>query len=146
MGSMHTRLELLDRPIERQVAFYAERAKAGVALIITGGYSPNAEGRIDEDAPALMDTEHAAELRPITDAVHAHGAKILLQILHAGRYAKVPQPVGASKIPSPINKRGPRALETPRSKRRSTTSCAAPNSPPRPASTASRSWAPRATC
>ena len=111
MGSMHTRLELLDRAIERQVAFYAERAKGGVALIITGGFSPNLDGRIDEDAPALMDAAHAAELRPITDAVHAHGAKILLQILHAGRYAKVPQPVGASTIPSPINKRGPRALD-----------------------------------
>ena len=47
MGSMHMRLELLDRPIERQVAFYAERAKGGVALIITGGYAPNLEGRID---------------------------------------------------------------------------------------------------
>jgi len=111
MGSMHTRLELLDRAIERQVAFYAERAKGGVALIITGGFSPNLDGRIDEDAPALMDAAHAAGLRPITDAVHAHGAKILLQILHAGRYAKVPQPVGASTIPSPINKRGPRALD-----------------------------------
>jgi len=110
MGSMHTRLELLDRAIERQVAFYAERAKGGVALIITGGFAPNLDGRIDEDAPALIDRAHAAELRPITAAVHEHGAKILLQILHAGRYAKVPQPVGASAIPSPINKRGPRAL------------------------------------
>lgn len=110
MGSMHTRLELLDRPIERQVAFYAERAKGGVALIITGGYAPNLEGRIDEAAPALLRVEQAAELRPIPAAVHAHGAKILLQILHAGRYAKVAQPVGASDIPSPINRRAPRAL------------------------------------
>ena len=110
MGSMHTRLELLDRSIERQVAFYAERAKGGVALIITGGYAPNLDGRIDEDAPALMRGEQAAELRPITTAVHAHGAKMLLQILHAGRYAKVSQPVGASAIPSPINRRGPSAL------------------------------------
>src|SRR6187551_2016050 len=81
MGSMHTRLELLDGAIERQVAFYAERAKGGVALIITGGFAPNLDGRIDEDAPALMDRAHAAELRPITAAVHEHGAKILLQIL-----------------------------------------------------------------
>jgi 2,4-dienoyl-CoA reductase (NADPH2) len=110
MGSMHTRLELLDRSIERQVAFYAERARGDVGLIITGGFAPNLEGRIDEDAPALMTAAHAAELRPIPAAVHAHGAKMLLQILHAGRYAKVPQPVGASAIPSPINKRGPRAL------------------------------------
>ncbi len=111
MGSMHTRLELLDRPIERLVAFYAERAKGGVALIITGGYAPNLEGRIDEAAPALLRVEQAAELRPIPAAVHAHGAKILLQILHAGRYSKVAQPVGASDIPSPINRRAPRALD-----------------------------------
>ncbi len=111
MGSMHMRLELLDRPIERQVAFYAERAKGGVALIITGGYAPNLEGRIDENAPTLMHAAQAAELRPIPVAVHAHGAKMLLQILHGGRYAKVAQPVGASAIPSPINRRVPRALD-----------------------------------
>ncbi|MEO7335740.1 MAG: NADPH-dependent 2,4-dienoyl-CoA reductase, partial [Caldimonas sp.] len=110
MGSMHTRLELLDRAIARQVAFYAERAKGGVALIITGGFAPNLDGRIDEDAPALMARDQAHVLRPIPEAVHSHGAKMLLQILHAGRYAKVPQPVGASAIPSPINRRGPRAL------------------------------------
>ncbi|MGH8797232.1 MAG: 2,4-dienoyl-CoA reductase FMN-binding domain-containing protein, partial [Caldimonas sp.] len=110
MGSMHMRLELLDRPIERQVAFYAERAKGGVALIISGGYAPNLEGRIDENAPTLMHAAQAAELRPIPAAVHAHGAKMLLQILHGGRYAKVAQPVGASAIPSPINRRAPRAL------------------------------------
>jgi 2,4-dienoyl-CoA reductase (NADPH2) len=110
MGSMHTRLELLDRAIERQAAFYAERAKAGVALIVTGGYAPNAEGRIDEDAPVLDSAEHAHTLRPIPQAVHAHGGKILLQVLHAGRYAKVPQPVGASEIPSRINPRAPRRL------------------------------------
>jgi 2,4-dienoyl-CoA reductase (NADPH2) len=110
MGSMHMRLELLDRPIEREAAFYAERARGGVGLIITGGYAPNPEGRIDEDAPVLDDAAHAAALRPIPRAVHEHGAKILLQVLHAGRSAKVPQPVGASAIPSPINRRAPRAL------------------------------------
>jgi 2,4-dienoyl-CoA reductase (NADPH2) len=110
MGSMHTRLELLDRSIEREAAFYAERARGGVALIITGGYAPNADGRIDEDAPVLDDAEHAAALRPIPRAVHGHGAKILLQVLHTGRSAKIPQPVGPSAIPSPINRRGPRAM------------------------------------
>ena len=110
MGSMHTRLELLDRSIERQVAFYEERARGGVGLIITGGYAPNLDGRIDEDAPALTALAQAVELRPIAAAVHAHGARMLLQILHAGRYAKVPQPVGASAIPSPINRRAPRPL------------------------------------
>jgi len=110
MGSMHTRLELLDRSIEREAAFYAERARGGVALIITGGYAPNPDGRIDEDAPVLDDAEHAAVLQPIPRAVHAHGAKILLQVLHTGRSAKIPQPVGPSAIPSPINRRGPRAM------------------------------------
>ncbi|MEO7338125.1 MAG: NADPH-dependent 2,4-dienoyl-CoA reductase, partial [Caldimonas sp.] len=74
------------------------------------GFAPNLDGRIDEDAPALMARDQAHVLRPISEAVHAHGAKMLLQILHAGRYAKVPQPVGASAIPSPINRRGPRPL------------------------------------
>ena len=110
MGSMHTRLELLDRHIEREAAFYAERARAGVALIITGGYAPSDDARIDENAPTLTDSAHAAELRPIPAAVHAHGGKILLQVLHTGRSAKIPQPVGASAIPSPINRRSPRAL------------------------------------
>jgi hypothetical protein len=70
MGSMHTRLELLDRAIERQAAFYAERAAAGAALIVTGGYAMNAEGRIDEDAPVLdspnRPTRCARSRRPCT--------------------------------------------------------------------------------
>ena len=68
------------------------------------------EGRIDEDAPVLDNASLAHTLRPIPQAVHAQGGKILLQVLHAGRYAKVPQPVGASEIPSRINPRAPRRL------------------------------------
>ena len=113
MGSMHTRFELLGDAIERQAAFYAARARGGAALIITGGFAPNAEARIDEDAPVLDTLAQALELRPVTQAVHEHGGKILLQILHTGRYAKVAQPVGASTIPSRINPRVPRRLSGP---------------------------------
>jgi len=112
MGSMHTRLESLDRPIERLAAFYAERARGGAGLIVTGGYAPCADGRLDENGPMLVSPEQADELKPITDAVHAAGGKILLQVLHTGRYAKIARPVGASAIPSPINPRAPRALST----------------------------------
>jgi 2,4-dienoyl-CoA reductase (NADPH2) len=109
---MHTRLETLDRPIDRLVAFYAERARGGAALIVTGGYAPNLEGLLDETAPLLTTTEQADELKPVAAAVHAEGGKIILQVLHTGRSAKIPQPVGASALPSPINRRTPRALET----------------------------------
>ena len=112
MGSMHTRLETMDRSIERLSLFYAERARGGVALIVTGGYAPNHDGLLDETAPLLITTEQANELKPVTEAVHAEGAKILLQILHTGRSAKIAQPVGASAIPSRINRRAPRALST----------------------------------
>jgi len=112
MGSMHTRLESLDRPIERLAAFYAERARGGAGLIVTGGYAPCSDGRLDENGPMLVTPEQADELKPITNAVHAAGGKILLQVLHTGRYAKIAHPVGASAIPSPINPRAPRALST----------------------------------
>jgi len=112
MGSMHTRLEHLDRPVERQAAFYAERIRGGVAMIVTGGFSPNAEGRLEEGGPALDSNEAAFALRPIVEAVHADGGLILAQALHAGRYARHAAPVGASTLPSPINPRPPRALST----------------------------------
>ncbi|RCX09404.1 FAD-dependent oxidoreductase [Extensimonas vulgaris] len=112
MGSMHTRLESLDHPIERLAAFYAERARGGAGLIVTGGYAPCSDGRLDENGPMLVTPEQADELKPVTDAVHAAGGKILLQVLHTGRYAKIAHPVGASAIPSPINPRAPRALTT----------------------------------
>lgn len=112
MGSMHTRLEMQDRAIERLALFYGERARGGAGLIVTGGYAPNHDGLLDETGPMLTTPEQADELKPVPDAVHAAGGKILLQILHCGRYAKIPQPVGASDIPSRINRRGPRALST----------------------------------
>ncbi len=110
MGSMHTRLETLDRPIERIARFYVERAKGGAALIITGGFSPNREGLMEPGAPLFDSREQLAEHRPITRAVHDAGGRIALQILHAGRYARVPDAVGPSTLPSPINPNAPRRM------------------------------------
>ena len=110
MGSMHTRLESLDRPIERVTRFYVERAKGGAGLIVTGGFSPNAEGLMEPGAPIFNEPEQMAEHRPVTDAVHAAGGRIALQILHAGRYAKVDGAVGPSTIASPINPNAPRRM------------------------------------
>ena len=107
MGSMHTRLESLDRPIERIARFYVERARGGAGLIITGGFSPNAEGLMEPGAPIFNEAEQIAEHRPVTDAVHAAGGRIALQILHAGRYAKIDGAVGPSTIASPINPNAP---------------------------------------
>jgi 2,4-dienoyl-CoA reductase (NADPH2) len=110
MGSMHTGLDGLERGVERLAAFYAERARGGAALIVTGGYAMNVEAMLDDHGPQLMTPEQAHALRPIPQAVHAEGGKILLQVLHTGRYGKTAQLVGASSIPSPINRRVPRTL------------------------------------
>ena len=110
MGSMHTRLEHLDRPIERLTAFFAERARGGAALLVTGAFAPNRAGLLEKDGPLLEGVQAARELRPIPQAVHAEGALMLLQILHAGRYARHDSPVGVSAIPSPIHRRVPRRL------------------------------------
>src|SRR5262245_36683081 len=110
MGSMHTRLETLDRPSERLARFYAERAKGGVALIVTGGFSPNEEGLMEPGGPIFNTADQLAEHRRITQAVHAQAGKIALQILHAGRYAKIAGAVGPSSIASPINSRAPRRM------------------------------------
>jgi len=112
MGSMHTRLEAMPDGSARAAAFYAERARGGVALIITGGCSPDAAGLLEADSGALDHPDKLALHRVVTDAVHAAGSLICLQILHAGRYAKHDGLVGASDIPSPINRRKPRALGT----------------------------------
>lgn len=110
MGAMHTRIETLDRPHERQIEFYAARARGGVSLILTGGYAPNPEGVMEADAPVLnretkLDLHHG-----ITQAVHAAGSQIVLQILHAGRYARVPECVGPSPIKARINIYAPREM------------------------------------
>jgi 2,4-dienoyl-CoA reductase (NADPH2) len=109
MGSMHTRLECEPDGARKLGAFYAERARGGAAMIITGGVSPNREGLLEADAD-YMDASRVAFHRVVTDAVHAAGAPILMQVLHTGRYAKIDAPVGASDIPSRINRRKVRAL------------------------------------
>ncbi len=110
MGSMHTRLESEADGARRLAAFYAERARGGAGLIITGGVAPNRDGLLEDDADVLDDSARGAFHRTVTDAVHAEGGRICLQILHAGRYARIAAPVGASDIPSPINRRAIRAL------------------------------------
>jgi 2,4-dienoyl-CoA reductase (NADPH2) len=110
MGSMHTRLEHESEPDKRQRAFYGARAKGGAALIITGGFSPNEAGRLEPGGPTLMDGDDLAPHRIVVDEVHRHGAKILMQILHSGRYAKHDNILGVSAIRSPINPRVPRPM------------------------------------
>lgn len=112
MGSIHTRLESAPGGSARLAAFYAERARGGVALIITGGYSPDAAGLFEAESCALDRPDQIAGHRLVTDAVHAAGSLICLQILHAGRYARHDALVGASDLRSPINRRKPRALGT----------------------------------
>jgi 2,4-dienoyl-CoA reductase (NADPH2) len=110
MGSMHTRLEHESEPDKRQRAFYGERARGGAALIITGGFSPNEAGRLEPGGPTLMAGDDPAPHRSVVDEVHRHGAKILMQVLHSGRYAKHDDIVGVSAIRSPINPRVPRPM------------------------------------
>ncbi|MBI4192120.1 MAG: NADPH-dependent 2,4-dienoyl-CoA reductase [Betaproteobacteria bacterium] len=110
MGSMHTRLEYGKDAVAKQAVFYAERARGGVALIITGGVSPNWEGRFEQEALTFERPDQLDEHRPIVAAVHSHRSKIILQILHAGAYAKHDDIVGISSIRSPINHRVPRPL------------------------------------
>lgn len=113
-GAMHTRLETMDRPVERLTAFYRARAAGEAALILTGGHAPSPAGRMDADTAVLAsddDLRHGAHAA-ITDAVHEEGGKIALQILHAGRYAAVPECVGPTGEQAPINRYAPRALTT----------------------------------
>lgn len=111
MGSMHTRLESEPDASRRLAAFYGERARGDIGLIVSGGYAPNDAARTDETGPVFYDRSHIADHLPITDAVHEAGGKICLQILHTGRYGKHDQLVGASSIPSAINRREPRPLQ-----------------------------------
>ncbi len=110
MGSMHTGLEEHPQGAERLAAFYAERARAGVALIVTGGIAPSEEGRVTEHAAMLTCEAEADWHRPVTAAVHEAGGKIALQILHAGRYSYHSSPVAPSALKAPINPVTPVAL------------------------------------
>ncbi|MFI1920141.1 FAD-dependent oxidoreductase [Nocardia sp. NPDC020380] len=110
MGSMHTGLEDRAWHINRLAAYFAERARGGVGLIITGGYAPNRTGWLLPFGAKLTNKSEAYRHRAITKAVHAEGGKIALQILHAGRYSYMPTSVSASAIKAPINPFKPRAL------------------------------------
>lgn len=90
MGSMHVGLEEAEGGFERMAAFYAERARGGVGLIVTGGIAPNEQGRPWQMGAALTTEEEAEQHKVVTSAVHAEGGRIALQILHFGRYAYHP--------------------------------------------------------
>ncbi len=107
MGSMHTGLEEDKKGMHRLAAFYEERAKGGVGLIVTGGFSPNLRGRLHPLSAEFSKPKHAKAHQVVTEAVHKHGGKIALQILHAGRYAMHPFAQSASGIKAPIAKFAP---------------------------------------
>ena len=112
MGSMHTGLEEAKNGFERLAAYYAERARGGVALIVTGGISPNQQGLTFSGAAALDKADKVAQHRLVTDAVHQAGSKICMQILHTGRYAYSPNAIAPSAIKAPINAFIPKAVSS----------------------------------
>jgi 2,4-dienoyl-CoA reductase (NADPH2) len=112
MGSMHTNLEEDKDGFNKLAAFYAERAKGDVGLIVTGGMAPNWEGWLKPFAERMTNSAHVRRHKIVTDAVHSEGGKIAMQILHAGRYAYHPLSVAPSRIQAPINPFKPRALTT----------------------------------
>ena len=110
MGSMHTGLEDIGNSHDRMAAFYAARAKGGVGLIVTGGFAPNQDSIVMQGASILDNEVEAQKHHVITDAVHAHGGKICVQVLHTGRYAYSKRPVAPSALKAPINPATPHAL------------------------------------
>lgn len=107
MGSMHTGLEENKEGLHKLAAFYEERARGGVGLIVTGGFSPNLRGRLTPFSAEFSKVKHAKAHQVVTEAVHKHGGKIALQLLHAGRYAMHPFAQSASGIKAPIAKFAP---------------------------------------
>ncbi len=110
MGSMHTGMEDHASHFPKLAAYFAERARGGAALMVTGGYAPNIEGTLYPMASKLTTRREARQHRQVTSAVHEAGGLIALQILHAGRYSYTPWCVSASSIKSPISRFRPRAL------------------------------------
>ncbi len=110
MGSMHTGLEEAPKGFARLAAFYAERARGGVGLIVTGGIAPNQDGVVMPGAAALENEAQAEKHRQITEAVHQAGGKIAMQILHTGRYAYHRGAVAPSAVQAPISPIRPREL------------------------------------
>ena len=109
MGSMHTGLEEAENGFERMAAFFAERARGGVSLIVTGGFGPNKRAATHEHTKMLRSEEDCVGHRIVTDAVHAEDGKICMQILHTGRYAFNENPIAPSAIRAPINAFTPEA-------------------------------------
>jgi 2,4-dienoyl-CoA reductase (NADPH2) len=110
MGSMHLGLEEAENGFARMAAFYAERARGGVGLIVTGGIAPNKQGVVAFGGATMMTHEEAEHHKVITDAVHREGGKIAMQILHTGRYSYQPDQVAPSPIRAPINPFVPREM------------------------------------
>ena len=110
MGSMHTGLEDKAAHFPRLAAYFAERARGGVGLMVTGGFAPNIEGWLSPFGSRLATHRAARDHRVITEAVHREGGLIALQILHSGRYGYQPLSVAPSRIRSPITPFTPRAL------------------------------------
>jgi 2,4-dienoyl-CoA reductase (NADPH2) len=110
MGSMHTGLEDGRKHFPAMAEFYAERARGGVGLMVTGGFAPNIEGWAKPFAGTLATHAAARRHKQVTDAVHAEGGRIALQILHTGRYGYHPLCVAPSRIQSPISPFTPREL------------------------------------
>jgi len=110
MGSMHTNLEET-KDWNRVAEFYAERARGGVGLMITGGIAPNPEGGVFAQAAGLYREEDIAHHRVVTERVHEADGKIAMQILHAGRYAYNPECVAPSAVKSPISPFPPKELD-----------------------------------
>ncbi|WP_309647809.1 NADPH-dependent 2,4-dienoyl-CoA reductase [Nocardioides sp.] len=112
MGSMHTGLEDSRRDLPALAAYFAERARGGVGLIVTGGYAPNKRGWLKPFASEMTTRLQAMRHRDVTGAVHDEGGAIALQVLHAGRYGYHPFSVSASATKSPITPFKPSALST----------------------------------
>lgn len=112
MGSMHTGLEDKAADFDKLAAYFAERARGGVGLMVTGGIAPSIRGWLKPFGGRLSMPWHVARHRKLTDAVHAEGGRICMQILHAGRYGYHPLSVAPSRIKSPITPFTPKALST----------------------------------
>ena len=113
MGSMHTGLEEVRGGMHRLAEFYAQRAAGEAGLIVTGGVAPNRAGVTVWGGSRMSRTGHARAHKQVTRAVHQEGGKIVMQILHAGRYAYTPFCVAPSALKAPIARFKPRALTSP---------------------------------
>ncbi len=110
MGSMHTGLEGHPERFDELGRFYAERARGGAGLIVTGGFSPDFAGRLKDDPTSFERPDQVDAHRKIAEAVHAVGGRVILQIVHAGRYGYHPDIVAPSAVRAPINRHTPRAM------------------------------------